>query len=218
MDIIVSSLGILYVGNVATINARHKDPMTILKSGYMVTASCATLGFLIICWTLLSPPTAPDAWKHYFACGLCGMLTSYVIVLSTQYFTDYAYYPVRSIAEVRASRTHGRLFVFVLSIIIRRHSRPPTHMHKQPPQPTHAGQHDGPRDQHHPGRERGDEVHRRPLPRRLRRRHRRLPPGPDVGGRGGPQRGALRHGGRDHGDALHGGLCPDVQQLWPHGG
>ena len=111
MDIIVSSLGVLYVGNVATVNARHKDPMTILKSGYMVTAFCATLGFLLICWTLRSPPTAPDAWKHYVACGLCGMLTSYVIVLSTQYFTDYAYYPVRSIAEVRAERTGVCLFL-----------------------------------------------------------------------------------------------------------
>ena len=130
MDIIVSSLGVLYVGNVATVNARHKDPMTILKAGYMMTASCATLGFLLICWTLLSPPTAPDAWKHYFACGLCGMLTSYVIVLSTQYFTDYAYHPVRSIAEVRAYvRTGVCLFLTLLSNVIPPHTHTCTNNH-----------------------------------------------------------------------------------------
>ena len=37
MDIIVSSLGILYVG-ASSANAHHKDPMTILKGGYYVTA------------------------------------------------------------------------------------------------------------------------------------------------------------------------------------
>lgn len=138
MDILVSSLGVLYVGNVATVNARHKNPMTILKSGYLVTASCATLGFLLICWTLLSPPTAPEAWKHFFTCGLCGMLTSYVIVLSTQYFTDYAYFPVRSIAEVR---TH----LHVLSLATKSiwnyptPSLPPAHQNIHPQQASTTG-------------------------------------------------------------------------------
>ncbi len=34
----MSSLGILYVGTMG--NARHKDPMTIMKQGYIVTAVC----------------------------------------------------------------------------------------------------------------------------------------------------------------------------------
>lgn len=36
MDIVVSSLGILYVGSSSSL--QHKDPMTILKGGYYVTA------------------------------------------------------------------------------------------------------------------------------------------------------------------------------------
>lgn len=47
-----------------------------------------------------------DAWFHFTGCGFVGMMTSYVFILSTQYYTDYAFYPVRSIAK--ASTTgHG---------------------------------------------------------------------------------------------------------------
>lgn len=131
MDIVVSSLGILYVGSITSV--RHKDPMTILRSGYAVTAvriytlspqrstvifdlsddllppfyttiqpqAAAAVGFLIICRTLLSPASAPQAWLHFAGCGACGMATSYVFIASTQYYTDYAYHPVRSIAEVK---------------------------------------------------------------------------------------------------------------------
>lgn len=104
LDIVVSSLGIMYVG--ATNQTHNQDPMTILKGGYYVTASTAVVGFIITCWLLLSVPDAPQAWLHFAGCGGLGMMTSYVFIASTQYYTDYAYYPVRSIAE--ASTTgHG---------------------------------------------------------------------------------------------------------------
>mmetsp|Transcript_65031 Transcript_65031/g.89378 ORF Transcript_65031/g.89378 Transcript_65031/m.89378 type:complete len:399 (-) Transcript_65031:304-1500(-) len=48
----------------------------------------------------------PQVWMHFSGCGVVGMITAYVIMSSTQYFTDYAYEPVKSIAK--ASETgHG---------------------------------------------------------------------------------------------------------------
>jgi len=30
---------------------------------------------------------APTAWMHFAACGILGMVTSYVFIASTQYYT-----------------------------------------------------------------------------------------------------------------------------------
>ena len=58
------------------------------------------------CSWLLYSEVAPNAWLHYFGCGAMGMLTSYVFIMSTQYNTDYAYYPVQSIA-MASTTGHG---------------------------------------------------------------------------------------------------------------
>ena len=58
------------------------------------------MGFVLICWTMLAPASAPEAWKHFCGAGFCGIFCSYVFIFNTQYYTDYAYPPVRSIAEV----------------------------------------------------------------------------------------------------------------------
>ena len=51
-------------------------------------------------------PSAPGSWLHFFGCGLVGIATAYAFVWITQYYTDYKYKPVRTIAE--ASTTgHG---------------------------------------------------------------------------------------------------------------
>lgn len=66
----------------------------------------ASFGFLLTTRLLLNPAEAPGAWLHFAGCGALGMATSYVFIGSTQYYTDYAFHPVRSIAE--ASTTgHG---------------------------------------------------------------------------------------------------------------
>lgn len=102
-DICVSSVGILVVGRGAPPNA---DPMVVLKRGYIVAISLAFLGFVFASRWLLATPNHPGAWLNFLGCGVVGMLTSYVFILSTQYYTDYAYEPVRSIAQ--ASTTgHG---------------------------------------------------------------------------------------------------------------
>jgi inorganic pyrophosphatase len=52
---------------------------------------------------MLHTETAPDAWWRYSLCGAIGSATSAGLVLITQYYTDYLYAPVKSIAN--ASKT-----------------------------------------------------------------------------------------------------------------
>ncbi|RHY11120.1 hypothetical protein DYB25_004021 [Aphanomyces astaci] len=102
-DIVVSSVGILCVTEPGP---SESDPMTTLQRGYSITLLLALAGFGLSTRWLLFTSTAPGAWFHFFLCGVVGMVTAYVFVKSTQYYTDYAYAPVRSIAK--ASTTgHG---------------------------------------------------------------------------------------------------------------
>src|SRR5204862_5621596 len=80
-----------------------EDPMSALNRGYLVTAVLAAIGFFAGTRWLLNPATAPDAWWHFFLCGVIGIATSIAFVWITQYYTEYRYRPVQSIA--RASVT-----------------------------------------------------------------------------------------------------------------
>lgn len=101
-DIVVSSIGVMSL----RAPRGDDDPMTILKRGYFVSAGLAMVGFVFACWWLLSTPAAPRAWLHFVLCGFVGMVTSIVFIKSTQYYTDYAYPPVRDIARASESG-HG---------------------------------------------------------------------------------------------------------------
>jgi K(+)-stimulated pyrophosphate-energized sodium pump len=79
------------------------DPMSALNRGYYVAAALAVVGFYIGTRWLLSTPEAPGAWWNFFWCGIIGILTSIAFVYITQYYTEYAYRPVKQIAE--ASQT-----------------------------------------------------------------------------------------------------------------
>jgi inorganic pyrophosphatase len=104
-DIIVSSIGILSV-TAGDDTEADPDPMTPLRRGYIVSCGLAICCFVTCCKFMLYTAAAPTAWMHYAACGGVGMLCAYVFVLSTQYYTDYRYYPVQAIAK--ASTTgHG---------------------------------------------------------------------------------------------------------------
>jgi len=113
MDILVSSAGIAFVG--VTRDSADADPMKALQKGYRVALFLSIIGFYIITHWLLSYPDHPDAAFKFFLCGIVGMSCAYIIVLSTQYFTDYAHRPVQSIAE--ASTTgHGTNIIVGVSV------------------------------------------------------------------------------------------------------
>src|SRR5947199_8740255 len=75
-----------------------EDPMHAVNRGYWRTAFLAGVGFLVATRWLLNPAIAPDAWWHFFLCGVIGVLTSVAFVYITQYYTEYRYRPVKSIA------------------------------------------------------------------------------------------------------------------------
>ena len=91
--LVASIIGIMIV------KAREdEDPMHALNRGYMATAVLAAVGFTAGTWWLLNPVGAPDAWWHFALCGVIGIATSIAFVYITQYYTEYRYRPVKSIA------------------------------------------------------------------------------------------------------------------------
>lgn len=96
--ILASIVGILMVKV-----KNEEDPMKALNRGYYVSAGLAIIGFAIATKWLLASEVAPNAWLYFLACGIIGILTSVAFVFITQYYTEFRYRPVKSIAE--ASQT-----------------------------------------------------------------------------------------------------------------
>ncbi|MCG3155753.1 MAG: K(+)-stimulated pyrophosphate-energized sodium pump [bacterium] len=96
--LIASIIGIMVVHT-----KEDGDPMHALNRGYYLTTVLAALGFGAGCHWLLDSPQAPQAWWHFWLCGLIGLATAMAFVYLTQYYTEYKYRPVREIA--RASLT-----------------------------------------------------------------------------------------------------------------
>jgi K(+)-stimulated pyrophosphate-energized sodium pump len=83
-----------------------EDPMNALNRGYLVTTILAMIGFAISVFYLLRPLPGATAVVHQgylLGAGIIGIVTAYAFVWITQYYTEYKYRPVQSIAE--ASRT-----------------------------------------------------------------------------------------------------------------
>lgn len=98
--IVASIIGIL---SVKMDKEEKMDPMQALNRGYYISVVLAMVGFAGASRWLLHSPAAPDAWWHFFLCGVVGVVTSVAFVFITQYYTEYKYRPVQSIAE--ASKT-----------------------------------------------------------------------------------------------------------------
>src|SRR5437867_4003790 len=83
-----------------------EDPMNALNRGYLVTTILAMLGFAAAVFLLLKPVAGTTVGMHQgylLGAGIIGIATAYAFVWITQYYTEYRYRPVRSIAE--ASKT-----------------------------------------------------------------------------------------------------------------
>lgn len=96
--LLASIIGIMVVRT-----REEADPMQALNRGYYVTTILAAAGFGVGCHWLLNSPQAPQAWWHFWVCGLIGLATAMAFVYITQYYTEYKYRPVKEIAT--ASQT-----------------------------------------------------------------------------------------------------------------
>ena len=92
--LIASMVGILSVRPSAT----PKDPMDELNKGFYVTAVLAIFALILATFWML-----PYGKVEYLICGIIGIITSFVFVWVTQYYTSGRYRPVKEIME--ASRT-----------------------------------------------------------------------------------------------------------------
>lgn len=97
--IIASIIGIVSV----KLKNEQEDPMVALNRGYFIAAVLAMIGFGACAYWLLGVEGLPNSWWHFFACGIIGVITSVLFVYITQYYTEYKYRPVQTIAE--ASKT-----------------------------------------------------------------------------------------------------------------
>ncbi len=98
LGILASIFGVLVVQT-----EENEDPMDALNIGYYLTSFLAAVGFAVASWWLLRCDEAPNAWIYYTTCGFIGILAAQAFVYITQYYTEYKYRPVLSIAE--ASKT-----------------------------------------------------------------------------------------------------------------
>jgi H(+)-translocating pyrophosphatase len=101
MDIVVSTLGCMMVhARKGPINsATIEDPLAIMKRCFGVTIVLGITGFATLCRFCLNVPSHPGAWKYFACCGAIGIVTAYLFVIITQYYTDYEYCKVQSIVE-----------------------------------------------------------------------------------------------------------------------
>ncbi len=99
--LVVRAFGLIasIIGVMAVRTREDVDPMKALNKGYYITSILVAIGFLIGSRWLLDSPKDPIAWLYFFFAGVVGILTSIAFVYITQYYTEYKYRPVRSIAE-----------------------------------------------------------------------------------------------------------------------
>jgi K(+)-stimulated pyrophosphate-energized sodium pump len=87
--IIASLIGVFFV----RLKTEDSDLMSALNKGFYVTNAFVIVGFYFAVQWLLNG----NMW--FFYAGIVGIITSFVFVWITQYYTEYRYRPVRSIAE-----------------------------------------------------------------------------------------------------------------------
>lgn len=116
-DLIVSACGILSIRGTrdSSLKSPVEDPMAILQKGYSITIFLAVIAFAGSTRWLLYSDQAPTAWLHFALCGLVGIITAYLFVRITQYYTDYKYEPVRTLA-LSSCTGHGTNIIAGVSL------------------------------------------------------------------------------------------------------
>jgi K(+)-stimulated pyrophosphate-energized sodium pump len=95
----VAGIGASIIGIMSVKVSESEDPMNGLNRGFYLTTALVSVAMFFICKTVLASPDAPDAWFKFFLCAMVGVATSVAFVFITQYYTEYRYRPVKSIAD-----------------------------------------------------------------------------------------------------------------------
>jgi K(+)-stimulated pyrophosphate-energized sodium pump len=92
INLVASIIGVAVVKTTDT-----EDPMSALNRGFYVTSILALAGFGGIVYKMLDGPGVQP--MYLFLCGVIGLVTAFMFVWITQYYTESKYRPVQSIAE-----------------------------------------------------------------------------------------------------------------------
>jgi K(+)-stimulated pyrophosphate-energized sodium pump len=92
INLIASIVGVFVVHS-----SEEEDPMHALNRGFYVTSGLALLGFAGAVYLMLNGPQVQ--WLWLLGCGVIGLITSFLFVWITEYYTESRYRPVQSIAE-----------------------------------------------------------------------------------------------------------------------
>ncbi|MBI3293065.1 MAG: sodium-translocating pyrophosphatase [Elusimicrobia bacterium] len=95
--LLASMVGVMVVRGQRSVDGEERDPMTALNQGFYVTSLLAAMGLYVATRWLLGN----NLWL--FAAGLIGLITSWLFLYITLYYTDHRFRPVLSI--VKASQT-----------------------------------------------------------------------------------------------------------------
>src|SRR5271170_7543389 len=86
------------MAGVAVVSCKEdEDPMHALNRGFYVTSALALAGFAAAVYTMLNGPGV--VWSWLLGCGVIGLVTAFLFVWITEYYTESIYRPVQSIAE-----------------------------------------------------------------------------------------------------------------------
>jgi K(+)-stimulated pyrophosphate-energized sodium pump len=96
INLIASIIGVFVVSTNET-----EDPMSALNRGFYLTSALALAGFAGAVYTMLNGPGVHPL--YLLLCGVVGLVTAFMFVWITQYYTEARYRPVLSI--VKASLT-----------------------------------------------------------------------------------------------------------------
>ena len=92
INLIASLAGVFVVHS-----TEEEDPMHALNRGFYVTSGLSLVGFGASVYLMLNGPQVQ--WLWLLGCGVIGLITSFLFVWITEYYTESIYRPVQSIAE-----------------------------------------------------------------------------------------------------------------------